>query len=39
VVRLGPMLDDILTRHDYPVPVAKLLGEAVALTVLLGSAL
>ncbi len=39
VVRLGPAIDDILTRHDYPVPVAKLLGEAIALTLLLGSAL
>ena len=39
VVRLGPMVDDILARHDYPAPVAKLLGEAIALTVLLGSAL
>ena len=39
VVRLGDAIDDILTRHDYPVPVSKLLGEAVVLTVLLGSAL
>ena len=39
VVRLGPVVDEILTRHDYPAPVAKLLGEAVALTVMLGSAL
>jgi molecular chaperone Hsp33 len=39
VVRLGPMLDEILTRHDYPSPVAKLLGEAIVLTVLLGSSL
>src|SRR5262245_30742211 len=39
VVRLGPLVDDILSRHDYPVPVAKLLGEAIALAVLLGSAL
>lgn len=39
VVRLGPAVDDILTSHDYPAPVAKLLGEAVVLTVLLGSAL
>jgi molecular chaperone Hsp33 len=38
-VRLGPMLDDILARHDYPSPVAKLLGEAIVLTVLLGSSL
>jgi molecular chaperone Hsp33 len=39
VVRLGPLLDEILNRHDYPSPVAKLLGEAVVLTVLLGSSL
>jgi molecular chaperone Hsp33 len=39
VVRLGPAVDDILTRHEYPAPVAKLLGEAIALTLLLGSAL
>ena len=39
VVRLGPAVDEILTRHDYPPPVAKLLGEAIVLTVLLGSAL
>ena len=39
VVRLGPVVDEILTRHAYPAPVAKLLGEAVVLTVMLGSAL
>jgi molecular chaperone Hsp33 len=39
VVRLGPALDEILARHDYPAPVTKLLGEAVVLTALLGSAL
>ena len=39
VVRLGPAVDEILARHNYPDPVAKLLGEAIALTVLLGSAL
>jgi molecular chaperone Hsp33 len=39
VVRLGPVVDEILTRHAYPQPVAKLLGEAVVLTVMLGSAL
>ena len=37
--RLGPALDAILTRHAYPAPVARLLGEAAALTVLLGAAL
>ena len=39
VVRLGPALDDILGRHGYPAPISKLLGEAVILTVLLGSSL
>src|SRR5665213_337231 len=39
VVRLGSAVDEILARHNYPTPVAKLLGEAIVLTVLLGSAL
>jgi molecular chaperone Hsp33 len=39
IARLGPALDVILTRHGYPAPVAKLLGEAAALTVLLGTTL
>ena len=39
VVRLGPSVDAILSRHGYPGPVARLLGEAAALTVLLGAAL
>ncbi|KAB2881865.1 MAG: Hsp33 family molecular chaperone [Pseudorhodoplanes sp.] len=39
VVRLGPSVDEILSRHDYPLPVAKLLGEAVTLAALFGSAL
>ena len=39
VVRFGPAIDTILSRHNYPSPVAKLLGEAIVLTVLLGSAL
>ena len=33
------MIDDILSRHDYPAPVSALLAEAVALTALLGTAL
>ena len=37
--RLGPALDEILTKHDYPAPVGKLLGEAIVLATLLGSAL
>ncbi|HZD89720.1 MAG TPA: Hsp33 family molecular chaperone [Pseudolabrys sp.] len=39
VVRLGAVVDQILEGHAYPPPVAKLLGEAVVLTVMLGSAL
>src|SRR6187402_3653803 len=39
LVRLGPALDEVLTRHDYPAPVGKLLGEAIVLTTLLGSSL
>jgi molecular chaperone Hsp33 len=39
IVRLGPAVDTILTSHDYPTPVAKLLGEAIVLTVMLGSSL
>lgn len=31
IVRLGPALDRILTRHAYPEPVAQLLAEAVLL--------
>src|SRR6201997_4068282 len=39
LTRLGPGLDDLLAKHNYPPPVAKLLGEAVVLTTLLGSSL
>ncbi len=39
LVRLGPLVDEVLKRHDYPEPVSRLLGEALALTVMLGSAL
>src|SRR6201985_1768397 len=39
LTRLGPALDEILNRHDYPAPVGKLLGEAIVLTTLLGSSL
>jgi molecular chaperone Hsp33 len=39
MTRMGPALDDILTKHDYPAPVGKLLGEAIVLTTLLGSSL
>src|SRR6201996_4617081 len=39
IVRLGAVVDTILSSHDYPEPVAKLLGEAIVLTVMLGTAL
>ena len=39
IVRLGPVVDDILHRHDYPAPVSALLAEAVALTAMLGASL
>ena len=39
LVKLGPVVDTILSRHDYQETVSQLLGEAVALTALLGAAL
>lgn len=39
LVRLGPAVDRILKRHDAPLPVSELLGQAVALTALLGTSL
>src|SRR6202521_5206787 len=39
LTRLGPALDRVLGGHDYPRPVATLLGEAIVLTTLLGSSL
>src|SRR4051812_15107645 len=39
LTRLGPALDRLLDKHNYPAPVAKLLGEAIVLTTLLGSSL
>src|ERR1044072_1215665 len=39
LVRLGPVLDDILSAHDYPAPIARLLAEALVLAALLGATL
>ena len=39
LVRLGPLADALLTRHDNPEPVTRLQGEALALTAGLASAL
>lgn len=37
MVRLGPLLDEILAAHDYPPPVMHLLAESLVLTALMGS--
>ena len=39
LVRLGPVLDDVLSAHDYPAPIARILSEALVLTALLGATL
>lgn len=39
MVRLGDALDEILRQHAYPEPVARMLGETVALAGILASAL
>jgi molecular chaperone Hsp33 len=39
IVRLGPLLVDILSAHDYPAPIARILSEALVLAALLGSLL
>ena len=39
LVRIGPVVDSILNRHDYPDSVAQLLGEMLALAGLLSAML
>jgi molecular chaperone Hsp33 len=39
LVRLGPTVDRILSQHDYPEPVAAILGEAITLAIMLAGAL
>src|ERR1700746_3701003 len=36
LTKLGPALDEILTKHDYPASVGKLLAEAIGLPPLPG---
>lgn len=36
-VRLGTVVDQILSKHDYPEPIACILGELLTLAALLGS--
>ncbi|MDX1540233.1 MAG: Hsp33 family molecular chaperone HslO [Geminicoccaceae bacterium] len=39
LVRLGPAVDTVLTRHDYPDPVSRQLGELLILAATLAGAL
>lgn len=39
LVRLGPLLEHILSAHDYPAPIARILSEALVMAGLLGSLL
>jgi molecular chaperone Hsp33 len=39
VVRLGQVVDEILAAHDYPERISAVLGQAIALTALLGQQL
>ena len=39
IVRLGPVLDDVLAAHAYPPPIERLLASALVLAALLGSTL
>lgn len=39
LVRLGSVVDDILSAHNYPAPVAHVLGEALGLALILASML
>lgn len=39
IARLGPVIDQILSAHDYPVSVAALTGEAALLALLIGESL
>ncbi len=39
IARIGPALTAILSAHDYPEPLCHLLGEALVLTILIGTTL
>jgi len=39
MVRASAVLDEILTRHDYPLPVARLLAETITLAITLAATL
>ena len=39
IARLGPVIDTVLAKHNYPPVIEKLMAEALVLTALLGSLL
>ncbi|MGI9409387.1 MAG: Hsp33 family molecular chaperone [Hyphomicrobiaceae bacterium] len=39
LVRLGTVVDQILSQHNYPDPVNEVVGQAIALTAMLGTTL
>lgn len=39
ITRLGPAITEVIARHDYPEPVARMLAEAMTLAALLASML
>ncbi|CAN5323379.1 Hsp33 family molecular chaperone [soil metagenome] len=39
IVRVGPLLDEVLAAHAYPPPIESLLAEALTLAALIGSTL
>jgi molecular chaperone Hsp33 len=39
IVRMGPVIDEILSKHNYPASVSALLAQGVSLTALLGTSL
>jgi len=39
LVRLGPVVDEIIAKHDYPDSVSQVLAQAVALVAMLGNSL
>ncbi|AUW57984.1 molecular chaperone Hsp33 [Sphingobium sp. SCG-1] len=39
LVRLGPVLDEVLAAHAYPPPIERLLAQALVIAALLGSTL
>lgn len=39
IVRLGPVIDEIISKHNYPQNVSEVLAQAVALVAMLGNSL